>query len=332
MGTGAAPFRADSGDESRGGLNRGLAGTRLRLLMASTGVAVAILISGITMVGVSIEPNSDVISSEPWLVVLATDRVGIVFVTYGRDFSAVLYGVADSRGNWLVGPSPVTARYGYFLYPYGAVPVADSEGRIHLAWTLVDGFQNDQSFHYIQFDSVGRVIATAGPLGNRSVPDGRYGPVTPLIRVNASTVDVVWSDGGYWAATLDLNGRVIQQAHPIAGNVSAPPRVPSPSPSAFGSSASVGSDGAGSTYYVWQQQRFRQAGRQSVLEFDLGFYRVGPGGAVDRILYSTDDFYWTTKPLALPGFVLTIAGLVTVPILASLLTALWRRQPRGKSR
>jgi len=301
----------------------------MRVLLVSIGVALATLISGITMIGVSIEPNSDFTSPEPWLLIIAPDRIGIEFVTYGRDFSAVQYGVVDPRGNWVVGPSPVTPRYGYFLYPSGAVAVSDPGARVHIAWTLLDSNLHEQSFHYIQLNDVGRVMAAAGPLGNRSVPLQSYGPVSPGIQVTSSTVEVVWTDqGANWAATLDLNGRLMQPAHPLAGNVGGPPRVPSPSPSAFGSSASVGSDGAGSTYYVWQQSRFRQAGRQTVLEYDVGFYRTGPGGGVDRILFSTDDFWWTTKPMVVPGFVLALTGAVAVPILAAYLAMLRRLHGR----
>ena len=309
--------------------NAGVPARRIRAALLSTGLAIATLLSGITVIAVSIEPNSDYISTEPWVCVLGPDRIGIEFVTYGHDFSAVLYGVVDSRGNWIVGPSPVTPRYGYFLSPSGAIAVCDSAARVHIAWILSGSNPREQSFYYLQLDGVGRVIATAGPLGNRSVTDQSYYPVSPGIQVNSSTVDVAWMDNGTsWAATLDLDGRLIQPAHPLAGNISGPPRVPSPLPSAFGSSASVGSDGAGFTYYVWQIFRFRQAGRQSLLEYEVGFGRTGPGGQVDRIVYSTDDFWWTTKPMVVPGFVFALIGAVTTPILAAYLARLRRLHGR----
>jgi hypothetical protein len=298
-------------------------------LLALLALAVAALISGLTLIGVAVEPNSDYISAEPWLVILGSGRIGVEFITYGRDFSAVQYGIVDSRGDWVAGPSPVTGRYGYFLSPTGAVTVSDANARVHIAWTLYDSNLRVQSFRYTQLDGAGRVTVATGPLGNRSVPDQSNGPINPVIRLNTSTVDVVWLDQGTnWAVTVDMNGRVVQAAHPIAGNVSAPPRVPAPLPSTFGSTASTRSDGAGSTYYVWQQSRFRNSGRQGVLEYELRFYRTGPGGAVDRILYSTDDLFWTTKPTVLPGFALTLAGAVAVPLLAAFTAMHWR--PRGR--
>jgi len=300
----------------------------IRLLLASVIIALAVLISGFAMIGVSVEPNSDYIATEPWLVVLSPDRIGIEFITYGRDFSAVLYGIVDSRGNWVVGPSPVTARYGYFRSPSGAVAVSDSPSRVHIAWSLVDGDLGVQSFHYLQLDRNGRVVAATGPFGNESLPPPTIGPVNPGIQVNTSTVEVLWTDqGSTWAATLDLNGRLIQPAHPFGGSFSGPARVANPL-SSSGGSASMGSDGAGSTCYVWQESRAGLTYRQTHLEYGVHFYRTGPGGSVDRILYATDDFFWTSKPLVLPGFVLTLAGAVAVPILVALLAMRWRTRGR----
>ncbi len=291
-----------------------------RALVVATVLAVTALVSGIGLVGVSILPDSDHIMGEPWLLVLATNHVGVEFITYGRDFSAVQYGVIDSGGSWVVGPKAITGRYGYHLYPSGARAISDSMTRVHVAWTLFDPTVHEQSFYYLQLDALGQVVAAVGPLGNRSVPTVYDGPNPPGIQASNSTVEVTWADEGtYWAATLDLNGRLVRPAHPLPGNVTGTPRVPAPLPGAFASTASVGSDGAGATYYVWQQSRYRQVGRQSLLEYEIRLYRTGPGGEVDRILYSTDDFWWTTGPLVVPGVVLILMGTVVLPVVVSVL-------------
>ena len=297
------------------------------VLLVSMALALAVLLSGIAIIAVSIEPNADYIEPDPWLFVLAPNRIGIEFITYGREFSAVQYGVVDSGGNWVVWPMSVTPRSGYSLYPSGASAVSDPGGRIHVAWSLFDSTGLQQSYRYLQLSDTGLVLAATGPVGNRSVSPSAFGTVSPVINVTSSTVDVAWTDQGTtWAATLDLTGHLIQPAHTLAGNVTGPTRVPAPLPSMFGSSASSGIDGTGSTFCVWEQARYVQTGRQSVLGYEVRFYRTGPGGEMDRIVYSTDDTWWTTKSMVLPGFVLALTGAVMVPILIFVLAAARRRR------
>ena len=294
-----------------------------RLLVVIWGVAILVLATGLGLVVASVEPNSDYLLQEPWLVALGGGRFGVQFITYGRDSSAIQYGVVDSEGHWVSGPSPVSPRYGYFLAPVRAVPVSDDDGRVHIAWTLAN--ETRQSFHYIQLESGGRVLAATGPLGS-AFRTGQMEPTRPALRVSSAAVEVVWIDNGTaWATTLDLGGRVIDPPHPYTGgNVTSPSRVAVPGTQGLDSTASVASDQAGNTYYLWVHHRVRSSGREYVLEYELRFRRAGPGGPTERVLDSTDDTWWTTKPLALPGAAMAIAGGVAVAIVSMRLLILRR--------
>lgn len=277
------------------------------------------MVAGLTVLATSGEPDSDYINPEPWLVVLDSRRIGIEFITYGAQYSAVLYGIVDERGNWVAWPSPVTPRFGYTMSPSGAVAISDSQDRVHIAWSLFDPEQHVQTFHYLQLDNDGRITVSSAQLGSAPVASDLYqNPVRPGIRVTEIGVDVVWpGNGTFWVAPLDLQGRPISPPFPsgTADNSTFPLRVPAPGGSDFDSYASTGSDGGGNSFYVWHRSIFRQVARQPISEYELHFLSQGSSGPSERLLYSTaDSWWWGAKPLVIPAFTMLITGIVVAPI------------------
>lgn len=282
-------------------------------------LAAVTLAGGLSLFAVSLEPNTDYILDEPWVIVFSEGRIGIEFITYGARYSAVLSGIVDGSGNWVQWPVAVTPWYGYSTSPVGARAIRDDADRVHIAWTLYDSDRQDQTFHYVQLDRSGRVVATAGPLGSAHITPGGYqSPVRPAIRVAGGEVHVVWlTNGTYVATVLDLEGRVIAPPSPASNldNASFGTREPVPDGGDFDSAASVGVGEFGNTYYLWRRSIFGMSGRQPISEYEVLLRRDGPSGSYVKILYSTRDTWWTTRPTVVPAVVLSVAGGTSAPFL-----------------
>lgn len=288
-------------------------------------LAAAGALGGLATLVLSQEPDASYISGRPWLAVLGPTRFGVEFITYGGDYTTVLYGILDENGNWVAWPSPIAPRFNLSVFPWDAVMVADPVGRVHVAWTLFDSDENVQSFHYVQLGPDSRIRVQVGPLGSAPVNIEAFGaPVSPGLLVTDQEVQVYWrevlSTGAavYMKTTLDLSGRGTSQTTPVefVDSAAYPSRVEFEGRTLRDSLASAGGDGRGNTHYLWQRQLYRGFTFNLFQEYDLLWRRAGSGGVVEKPIYSTWGWWWTTKAPVLPALVIMMAGLVAAPILS----------------
>jgi len=311
-------------------LGRGTAPRRPPAFLAALVILVSAAVLGGALLGVSAEPDSDHLATEPWLVDLGGGRFGVEFLTYGRTASAVRYGIVDAHGNWLSGPRAISPSFGYSTYPIRAYLVADAGGRAYIAWNLYDSNREVEAFHYIGLDDGGNVAAAGGPLGSTPVVRDTYSiyPQTPTIQLSGDEVHIYWnSEGNRTKVVLDHAGQVLVPAGPTASGdngTGLPSRVAT-SESFFDSSASAVASGGGSCY-LWVRSFYTGSPRSPDIEYALRFRRVDGGGSEERTLYSTEDAWWLSKTTAMVGLPLMAGGIVASVVMASVLFDTSRRR------
>lgn len=289
-------------------------------LLAGFAVSIAGIATGIALLAVSVEPDTDYVQPEPWLVALGPGRFGAEFVTYGRTSSAVRFGVLDGEGAWIVSSRPITPSFGFFHGPSRAYAASDAT-RVHVAWTLYDSDRFEESFHYVQLDFEGNLRAVAGPLAATPVQRDDFSvyPQTPGIRILPDTVQVHWAANGTPMKTvLDLDGRVVAPPTPTdpLDNATGPPARWTMSPEDLpDASASVIEDPSGVVYYLWRRYSYSGSPRSPKLDYNVMFRRTGAGSDVERLLYSTTDLWWSSKPFVVPAIVLISGGGVATVLL-----------------
>lgn len=327
----------DSNEEKRHFPTQGELARRRRIYTIALTISVLAAIGSLTNLAWSVEPDSTFIPGGPWLVPLGPSRFGVQFITWGWDFSTVLFGILDGNGNWVSWPTPITPRSSFRVLPWDALTVADAAGRVHVAWTRFDTEQFVQTFHYLQLDPNGRIRVQTGPLGEATVDYQSFKlPVSPRFLVTDQEVQMFWQGNGTYLRTdLDFIGKVTSPptAVPFVDPRAFPPRVEVEGGNRYDSRASAVSEG-GFTYLLWQRLAFRGFGRAINQEYDVVWRRVGPDGRAEKAIYSTFDWWWTTRSLVVPSFVIFLAGIVAAPIFAtmrtkwSLLRGTLRRQRR----
>ena len=270
----------------------------------------------------------------PWLLDLGAGMLGVLYTNHGFTSgitrSAVVFGVIDEDGTWIRRPAPVTSPSR--LAPPGSLGpagiAARFEGsRIHIALAIWDSERGDLSFHYLALDLTGVVRVATGPLANLTL-EWIYGPVRLGIRVTSDEVQIAFppngtSNGTYLISTLDLSGVVKSPPYPAPDLDNAsyfpprlfPPGVTEMTRDSLDSDASVVSDGT-TTYYLWINGRSWLEGKNTYRsERDLQFLRESPRGDVSRVLDSTADTWWLTKPVVLPSIASLVAAVSGIFVL-----------------
>ena len=280
----------------------------------------------------SFEPGSIAyhLGGPPWLLNLGEGGLGVVYLkagfSNGIDRSAVFYGVVNAGGLWTAGPTsvspPIRPGPPGAIGPAGIVGRIDERRLVHVAWALWDAEREDLSFHYLQLDPKGTVLARTGPLANLTVPFV-YSPVRLGIRVLSDEIQIAFpANGVYMVTALDLTGEVKSPPSPATGLDNAsyfplrqfPPGVSAATNEVLDSDASLVSDGP-TTYYLWVNGRQWFEGRTYRSEMDLQFYRESPSGNVSRVLDSTEDGWWLTKPAVLPSLLSLVAAVSGTTVL-----------------
>lgn len=326
------PVPSGSPGEASG---RGMHPRRPRRTLVAFSASVSAAVLGAALLGVSAEPDSDYLVTEPWLVSLGGGKLGVEFLTYGRTASAVRYGVVDTHGVWLSGPRAISPSFGYATRPIRGYVVADADGRSYVAWNLYDSSREVEAFHYIRLDAGGNVLAAAGPLGSTPVLRDTYSiyPQTPAIRVSGDEIQIYWtSEGVRTKVVLDTGGQVLVPPGPTApgdNGTELPARVRL-SESFFDYTASAVASGEG-TFYLWVRSYYAGSSRSPDIEYALRFRRVD-GGAEEKVLYSTEDAWWLSKATSVVGLPLMAAGIVGSVVTASVLyERLWRGRAGPRS-
>jgi len=274
-------------------------------------LSVAVAATGAVLLGISLEPNTDYLPPEPWLVDLGGGRFGVEFLTYGRSASAVRYGVVDREGNWISGPRAITPAFGYYSYPIAAYTVSDSAGNAYVAWNHYD--RGVEAFHYIGLDDGVSVLAAAGPIGASTVQrsDCCVYPQTPGVQLSGDEVHIYWtSNGTRMKVVLDRTGRILLPASATTpgDNGTGLPARQRLSEDFANYPASVVHDSTG-TYYLWIRSFYSGSPRSPTTEYELKFRRV-QAGATENVLYSTHDVWQLSKPTAVLGIALLAGGSV----------------------
>lgn len=295
-----------------------------------------LVVAGIAGLSISFEPGSIAYSlgGPPWLLSLDEGSLGVVYLKHGFsngiDRSAVFYGVVNTGGLWTAGPTPVSPpnRPGPpgAIGPAGIVARIDERRLVHIAWALWDSERDDLSFHYVQLDPNGTVRAWTGPLANFTVPFV-YSSVHLGIRVLLDEIQIVFpangaANGTHMVTTLNLMGQIRSPPSLATGLDNAsyfplrqfPPGVSAATNEVLDSDASLVSDGP-TTYYLWVNGRQWFEGRTYRSEMDLQFYRESPSGNVSRVLDSTEDGWWLTKPAVLPSLLSLVAAVSGTTVL-----------------
>lgn len=281
------------------------------------------------------------LGKRPWLLPLGSERFGVVFENHGFVdgvvTSAIHYGVVTKQGDWVSGPSPVTrpdrpAEPGTHG-PAGVTALIDEGKRVHIAWALWNSIGHALSFQYLQLDPTGSVRVKTGPLAILVHPGGIGSPILLGLRVSADEVQIAFpGDETYMVTTLNRAGVVTSQPYPVPNLDNAtffPPRqFPPGNQDSMDSDASAVADGT-TTYYLWinGRQWFEGLLRKTYRsEEDLQFLRSGSFGEVSRVLYSTDDTWWLSKPFVLPSFSSILGGPSAFAIVV------WAHHRRRKSK
>lgn len=280
------------------------------------------------------------LGKRPWLLPLGSERFGVVFENHGFVdgvvTSAIHYGVVTTQGEWVSGPSPVTrpdrpAEPGTHG-PAGVTARIDDGRRVHIAWALWDSIGHALSFHYIQLDPTGLVRAKAGPLAIIVLPE-IGSPILLGLHVSPDEVQIAFpGDETYMVTTLNRTGVVTSQPYPVPNLDNAtffpPRRLPPGNQDSMDSDASAVADGT-TTYHLWinGRQWFEGLLRRTYRsEEDLQFLRSGSSGDVSRVLYSTEDTWWLSKPFVLPSFFSILGGASAFAIVV------WAHHRRRKSK
>lgn len=290
-------------------------------LWAALAVCAAAVVGGLGAVIFSVEPDTTFLGAKPWLVLIGDEKIGVEFITYGSRYSAVLFGILDRSGNWVSLPAPLSPLYGTSTYPSSAFSVEDSAGRIHVSWSLYDTAAPRQVFHYLQLDVRGRVVVRADAIGNASIGEAPF-PVLaePWIRPEADRVGVFWSSNGtYQMTVLGLDGSVIAPPSPApeVNDTWLPSRSAIDGGTWRDSKASVRSDALGNTLYLWQRLTYSRSGPVLLDQYEVRLRRVGPSGDLERAVYSTDDWWWATKPAVLPAVVAMLVGAAASAVIVA---------------
>jgi hypothetical protein len=309
----------------------------LRTVRATVAVLVLALATagaGLTGLAMAAHPwiDGDYLNSEPWLVQLGPDRLGVEFINFNiGPGDGILFGIINGRGDWVTGPDTVaTGGPGSTLT--NALTLADGGGRIHMAWSVED-FGNDlQTFYYTQLDAQGHPRIQTGPLGSRGV--SLEGPAAPVgLRINPGGLELAWrDDGNFTIVPLNFDGSPAGPPYQVATIENGsffPQRHAAPDEAYYNRGASVLNTPDGHTYQLWARERSWMEGREYLSEDDLMFRRDGPGGTLVRVLYSTQDLLWLTEPGVLPSTMLLFAGALATPFLAVRLGRLLGPRARG---
>ena len=170
---------------------------------------------------------------------------------------------------------------------------------------------------YGGYGGSGRVLTETGPLGSVARQE-IYTGNPPGLLVASDHVEIVWIDNAtYMIARVGFDG--VPLGPPVStmriDNASYfLPRAMVPGSTEYiDLTASVASEG-GSTFYLWHHSRQWYVGRTYRSEDDLNFRRDGPGVSTIRTLFSTEDTWWTGKPLVAPLAVLLASGAVGLTI------------------
>ena len=306
--------------------------SRYRALVMAVTLAIVGIVSGVAGLVASFEPGNSSYATDPapWLLLLGPARLGVEFINYGWDNSAVFFGVADTSGNWLHRPVPVTPLGTYNRAPTGAIARIDETGRVHIAWALFETDRELQSYYYLQLDPSGFVRVESKRLGTDAVREV-YIPVPIGLHISPNSERVAWfANGTYNVVTLGSDGNVISgpEPTPTLDNASYFP-VRGPPPGGIepvDQEASSVSDSSGNVYYLWRRTRQWYEGRNFRLEQDLQFLKEGPSGSYSKVLHSTEDSWWLTKPFVLPSSIVLVSGSLIAPILTRLMFRLRQRE------
>lgn len=310
-------------------------GTSAAVLFAAALMVVSVIGGSYGLVSSAEPPTvSYSLGTRPWLLPLGPERFGVVFENHGFVdgvvTSGILYGVVTAHGEWVSGPSLVTrpdspaepGTYG----PAGVTARIDEGKRVHIAWALWNSIGHALSFHYLQLDPTGSVRAKAGPLAILVLP-GIGSPILLGLRISSDEVQIAFpGEETYMVATLNQAGVVTSQPYPVPSLDNAtffpprsfPPGVSLENQDSMDSDASAVADGT-ITYYLWinGRQWFEGLLRRTYRsEEDLQFLRSGSSLEVSRVLYSTEDTWWLSKPFVLPSFFSILTGASVFSIVA----------------
>ncbi len=289
------------------------------------GLIVAGVVGGIVGFALAYEPPHATysLSGPPWILSLGAGQFAVIFINAGLGNRAVFFGVVDFNGAWISWPVPVTPREaGGSKGPSGVTARLDGEGIVHLAWALWDSENDLQTFHYLQLEASGSK-RLASEVWAESLQE-IYGPVPVGLRIEPNQLQIASPVNNsyfrnetptYMVSTLDYAGALTESPYPVSNLDETsyfpprrlPPGVPYRQPG--DSDASIVTDEQGNTFYLWIDFRDWFVGRAYFSERDLRFDREGSAGSTTRILYSTEDTWWLTKPLILPSVLgLILAG------------------------